>query len=233
MNVNSTTNPFLFPKKSPTISSGKLTTKIAIKNDYIRSDGNCALYLQLFLNGERKRLNLNIYVPEEAFDKNKMRIKKAYKGSGDLNLIIEKILADVNQIEVMYRLSESELTIDIIAKELKSPTSRLDFIKYFEEQITIDENHLNEATIRSARNVLSKIHEFKNIWFFRDLSRESILELLQHLKTKKKNSQNTLFNVTKYIRKYLRRAEKTGINFPIRYTDVPHSKVKADIGHLS
>lgn len=148
--------------------------------------------------------------------------QKAYKGSSDLNLIIEKILADVNQIEVMYRLSESELTTDIIAKELQCPTSRLDFIKYLEEQITIDENHLNEATIRSARNVLSKIHEFKNIWFFRDLSRESILELLQHLKTTKKNSQNTLFNVTKYIRKYLRRAEKAGINFPIRYTDVPH-----------
>lgn len=233
MAVNNTSTPILFPKKSPTISSGKLSTKVVIKNDYVRTDGNCALYLQMFLNGERKRLNLNIHVPEEAFDKNKMRIKKAYKGSRDLNLIIEKVLADVNQIEVMYRLSESELTTEIIAKELKSPSSRLDFIKYFEEQISIDQNHLNEATIRSARNVLAKIQEFKNIWFFRELSRESLLDLLQFLKTKKKNSQNTLFNVTKYIRKYLRRAEKAGINFPISYTDVPHSKVKADIGHLT
>ncbi len=233
MTVNNTSNPILFPKKGPTISSGKLTSKIVIKTDYVRSDGTCALYLQIFLNGDRKRLNLNIHVPEEAFDKNKMRVKKAYKGSRDLNLVIEKVLADVNQIEVMYRLTESELTTEIIAKELKSPSSRLDFIKYIEEQIEIDEKHLNEATIRSARCVLAKIKDFRNIIFFRELSRELILDLLQFLKTEKKNTQNTLFNVTKYIRKYLRRSEKAGINCPIVYSDVPHSKVRADIGHLT
>lgn len=233
MAANTDTTQILFPKKNPTFSSGKLTTKIIIKNDYVRADGSCALYLQMFLNGERKRLNLNIHVPEEAFDKIKMRVKKAYKGSRDLNLIIEKVLADVNQIEVMYRLSDTELTTDIIAKELKSPSSRLDFIKYFEEQINIDANHLNDATIRSARNVLAKIQEFRNIWLFRDLSRELMHDLFQFLKTHKKNSDNTIFNVSKYIRKYLKRAVKAGINCPIDYSDVPHKKVKADIGHLT
>src|SRR5690606_37485421 len=42
-----------------------------------------------------------------------------------------------------------------------------------------------------------------------------------------------LFNVTKYIRKYIRRADRIGINIPIRYNEVPHQKVKAEIGHLS
>lgn len=233
MTTKSNNNPILFPKKNPTFSAGKLTTKIIIKNDYVRTDGSCALYLQMFLNGERKRLNLNINVPEEAFDKNKMRVKKAYKGSRDLNLIIEKVLADVNQIEVMYRLSESELTTAIIEKELKSPSSRLDFLKYFEEQIEIDAKHLNEGTIRAIRNVLAKTKEFRSVWMFRDISKELILDLIQFLKNHKKNSDNTIFNVTKYLRKYLNRAEKAGINCPISYSDIPHKKVKADIGHLT
>src|SRR5690554_1917935 len=138
MTSNSTTTNDHFPKNNPTISSGKLTTKIVIKSDYIRADGTCALYLQMFLNGKRKRVNLDVYVPESAFDKTKMRIKKSYKNSKDLNLIIEKVLADVNQIEIMNRLAENYLTVDIIAKELKSPSSRSDFLKFWEEQIEVD-----------------------------------------------------------------------------------------------
>jgi len=103
MSTNSTNSNNQFPNNFPTVSSGKLTTKIIIKSDYVRADGTCAIYLQMFLNGKRKRINLDVYVPEEAFDKSKMRIKKAYKNSKDLNLIIEKVLADVNQIEIMNK----------------------------------------------------------------------------------------------------------------------------------
>jgi len=169
-------------QNAPTFSSGKLTSKIIIRSDYVRNDGTCALYLQIFLNGSRKRIALDIFVPEVAFDKNKMRVKKAYKGSNDLNLVLEKVLADVNQIEVMYRLAENHLTTDLIAKELKSPSSRLDFIKYIEEQILIDEKHLAEATIRSVNSVFKKIKEFKKVILFKDLTVELILDLLQHLK---------------------------------------------------
>lgn len=233
MTAISPNNEILFPKNNPTISNGKLTSKIIIKSDYVRADGTSALYLQIFMNGGRKRINLDLYVPETAFDKIKMRVKKMYRGSKDINLMIEKVLADVNQIEVMYRLAGNYLTVDLIAKELKSPTSRLDFIRYWEEQITIDEKHLSEATIRSAKSVLDKVKLFKPVLLFKDLSPELFQDLLVFLKREKKNTQNTLFNVTKYIRKYLRRAERNGIRIPITYTDVPHAKVKADIGHLS
>jgi len=103
MSTNSTNSNNQFPNSFPTISSGKLTAKIIIKSDYVRADGTCAIYLQMFLNGKRKRVNLDIYVPEDAFDKLKMRVKKSFKNSKDLNLIIEKALADVNHIEVMHR----------------------------------------------------------------------------------------------------------------------------------
>lgn len=233
MAANTTKTKMLFPDNAPTFSSGKLTSKIVIKSDYVRADGTSALYLQIFMNGGRKRINLDLYVPEIAFDKTKMRVKKAYKGSKDINLVIEKVLADVNQIEVMYRLTGNYLTVDLIEKELKSPSSRLDFLKYWEEQIEIDEKHLTPATIRSARSVLQKVKMYKPVWLFKDLSNEGFQDMLAFLKNTIGNSQNTLFNVTKYARKYLRRAERNGIRIPITYTDIPHAKVKAEIGHLS
>src|SRR5690606_30661401 len=47
------------------------------------------------------------------------------------------------------------------------------------------------------------------------------------------NTQNTLFNVTKYLRKYIKRADKMGINIPITYKDIPHRKVKSEIEFLT
>src|SRR5690606_10905001 len=114
------------------------------------------------LNGKRKRINLEIYVPKHAFDPEKMRIRKSFLGSTDLNLVIEKTLAMVNSIEVYHRLTNSYLTVDIIAKELKNPASRLDLISFMEEQIEFDRKYLSEAPIKSAKAVLYKITSFRS-----------------------------------------------------------------------
>lgn len=217
----------------PTNSHGKLTARIVIKDDYVKKDGKSSLYLQIFLNGKRKRINLNLDVDVNFFDKAKMRVRKGYPGAKDLNLVIEKTLAEVNQIEVFYRLSNIPLTIDIVEKELKNPTSRMDLLMFMEEQINIDGQFLSEATVRSSLGILKKIREFKTSIYFNELDVEMINNLLGFMKNKKKNTQNTLFNVTKYLRKYIRRAEKMGISTQITYMDIPHVKVKSEIGHLS
>lgn len=221
-----------FPKKVPTNSTGKLTYKVII-HDYIKSDGTSAIYLQVFLNGERKRINLDLYVPRSAFDLNKRRVKKSYKSSKDLNLVIEKTIADIIQIEIYYRLSNSNLTVDILFNELINPSSRMDFLKYWEEQIDIDSKLLGKQTIRITKIVLQKVKEFRQVILFKDLSIELINELLHYMKTERGNCQNTLFNITKYLRKYVRRAQMSGISVPILYNQIPHKKVKSEIDYLT
>lgn len=220
-----------FPANVPT--STKLTYKIVVKKDFVKKDGTSPLYLQIFLNGKRKRINLDIYVPKQAFDQEKMRIKKSFVGSADLNLVIEQTLAMVNSIEVYYRLTNNLLTVDIVAKELKNPASRLDLLVFMEEQIEIDKKHLSEATIRSATSVLYKISTFKSPLLFKDLSVELINDMLAFMKKEHHNTQNTLFNVTKYLRKYVKRADRMGIVIPIKYNEIPHKKVKAEIEFLT
>ena len=66
---------FHFPANFPKKMSGKLTHKIIIKDDYVRTDGTCALYVQIFLDGKMKRLPLNISVAPTNFDKKNQRIK--------------------------------------------------------------------------------------------------------------------------------------------------------------
>jgi len=234
MSANSSKSNNRFPKNYPTIiTQGKLTSKIVMKNDFVKKDGSSPLYLQIFLNGKRKRINLDIYVPKQAFDPEKMRVRKSFLGSKDLNLVIEKTLAMVNNIEVYHRLTNSYLTVEIIAKELKNPASRLDLLAFMEEQIELDRKHLSESTINSANNVLNKIRTFRNPILFKDLSVEFIKDLLAFLMKEHGNSENTLFNVTKYLRKYVKRADKMGITIPIEYNDIPHRKVKSEIEFLT
>ncbi|MDM1043952.1 hypothetical protein HX004_03715 [Myroides sp. 1354] len=77
-------NPYCFPNNFPQNSIGKFTNKITfkviVKKDYTRVDGTNALYVQLFLNKEMKRIPLQIFVPMNDFDEKKQRVRKHNKG---------------------------------------------------------------------------------------------------------------------------------------------------------
>src|SRR5436190_24391882 len=115
--------------------SGKLTAKVVIKDDYLRADGTCALYVQIFLNKEKKKIPCNIAVKPTDFDKAKQRIKSKNILHKDYNLLIEKMLGDINKIEVNYRLSGIPLSLKNLLEEFDNPTSRIDFIKFWEDEM--------------------------------------------------------------------------------------------------
>ena len=96
------------PLIDPLKTIGKLNSKIVLKKDYVREDGTCAIYLQLFQDNERKRLPLNISVPIKDWDDKKQLVKNRYKNSDDYNLIIGKMKSDLNTVLVNYRLSGIE-----------------------------------------------------------------------------------------------------------------------------
>ena len=104
--AKSVKNSFHFPLSFPMNFSGKLTSKIVIKDDYIRADGTCAVYAQIFLNKIQKRISLQLSVKPTDFDKVKQRVKVKAPNYKDYNLLIEQALASINEIEINYRLSK-------------------------------------------------------------------------------------------------------------------------------
>lgn len=83
------------------------------------------------------------------FDKVKQRIKPKCLFHKDYNLIIEKILADINKIEVSYRLSNVPLSMKAVLGEYENPTSRIDFIKFWENEMQNQKDILKASTYRS------------------------------------------------------------------------------------
>lgn len=226
-------SPVHAPQKKVREFVNKVTKKVIIKKDNRRADGTCPLYVQVFLNGERKLIPLRICVVEDCFDKIKQRVKRKHKEYLDLNLIIEKVLAELNEIEVAYRLSKRLLTLPQLMHEYENPSAQMDFLKFYEIELEREKVVLAPASYVQQRAVLRKLIRYKERILFHELTEDFLREVIHYFKTKEKNSHNTISTLTKNIKKYLGRANKQGLWTPIHYTDIPHKSMRGTVNFLT
>ncbi|MES2813233.1 MAG: site-specific integrase [Bacteroidota bacterium] len=217
-----------FPLNYPYKMNGKLTYKIKIKDDFIRKDGTSALYIQLFLNKDRKRLPLDLSVKIDEFDSDKQRCSKKNPNNKDYNLIIEKKLSDINAIEVNYRLSGVPLTLEKLINELDNPTCWIDFIQFWEEELKNQKEKLKPGTLRQQTSALSKLKEYKASILFYELTNDMYDDILLFLKVKKKNNKSTISTFSKNFKKYLNIAQKKGIRISLQPEDIKCKSFRGD-----
>lgn len=200
--------------------SGKLTSKIIIKDDYVRADGTCALFIQIFLDGKRKRIPLHISVKVSDFDKIKQRVKLKAPLSKDFNLIIEKILGDINKIEIAYRLAGEPLTIDHLMKEYENPSSRIDFLKFWEIELENQKLLKDAATVKQQTSSLNKVRKYKETLLFNEITRDFYDKMIFHFEKVEKNAPHTVQTLGKNFKKYLHIANDRGIVTSLKYQDI-------------
>jgi integrase/recombinase XerD len=222
-----------FPINFPMNFSGKLTAKVVIKDDYVRADGTCALYIQIFLNKEKKKIPCQISVKSVDFDKTKQRVKSKNTLYKDYNLIIEKMLGDINKIEVNYRLSNIPLTLTSLLNEFDNPTSRIDFIKFWEDEMVRQKEILKPDTYRQQMTMLNKTKAFKSPLYFYEINEDYIQDLKVHCKKKLKNTDNTISSLLKSFKKYLHIANKKGIVTPVSFDEIKNKSFKGNRTFLS
>lgn len=204
--------------------SGKLTAKIVIKEDYVRADGTCALYLQMFLNKDKKKIPIMVSVAPNDFDKVKQRVKSKHPFSRDYNLIIEKAFSDIHKIELSYRLAGEVLDMEKLIKEYSNPTSRIDFIKFWELELKNQAQLKDPATIKQQKSSLEKVKKYKSPILFYEITPDFFDKMIYHFKNKEKNEPHTIQTVTKNFKKYLHIANDLGINTPLNYKDIKTKK---------
>lgn len=216
-----------YPTNYPTYMSGKLTYKVKPKKDYVRADGTCALYVQVFLNG-KKMLPLDIAVRLKDFDEIKQRVKAAHPNAKDFNLLIEKKLADINTIEVNYRLAGKILSLENLMEDLNNPTARVDFIKFWTDEMIRQKDILKRTTYRQQMTMLNKVENYKSPLFFYEINQDYIKGLKAHCKSKLKNNDSTIASLIKSFKKYLHIANQKGISTPISFSEIKNKTFKGN-----
>jgi len=203
--------------------SGELTAKIVI-NDFVRADGTSALYLQVFVNSIRKKIPLHISVKPSEFDKKRQKVKTQNIFHKDFNLLIEKVFADINKIEISYRLANEMLTMEKFLHEYLNPTSRIDFIKFWELEMENQKLIRDEATVNQQMSTLRKVKKYKNSILFYEINKDFFEKMIFHFEKIEKNSPHTIQTLKKNFKKYLHIANDLGINTPLRYTEIKTPK---------
>jgi integrase/recombinase XerD len=212
--------------------SGQLSYKIKIKDDYVRSDGTCSLYLQLFLNRVQKRIPLNLSVVAKYFDKKKQRVKSGQKSFKDFNLLIEKKLAEINAIEINYRLAGKILNMELLINEMDNPSATMDFIGFWENEMIRQKEILKDGTYKQQLSILNKIKEYKNPILFSEINDGLIEDLKIYCKKKLKNAPVTIGTLIKSFKKYLHIANKKGIATELRFDDIKNQTFKSNRTYL-
>lgn len=223
--------PLIVPQN---MNGTKITCKVRIKTEYTRTDGTNALYIDLYLNSKRKRLPLEISVPLNQWDKKNQRVKKGFKFSKDYNLIIEKLLAAINNIEVNYRLSNEILTLETLIQALTTPSLRVNYnvFAYAILQDQKEKGYIKGSTYRQQAGALNKIKTFQDPIMFAEINKDFLQKFRQYLKNTLKNKPATIESTIKNFKKYLHVANESGIKTDLNYTHISVKSMKGDFTFL-
>jgi len=224
--ILSLNNGIYSPQNYSQKMNGKLTYKIKIKDDYVRHDGTSALYVQVFINGRKKIFPLNISVKVNEFDKIKQRVISKSVMHKDYNLIIEKFLADINTIEINYRLSNIVLDIERLTNEILNPSSWICFVAFWEEELDRQKAILKASTFKQQKSSLEKLKKFTKQLYFYEIDRKKIEDITLFLKLELKNEDNTISTFFKNFKKFLNVAVTRGIKVSINTLDIKKSYFK-------
>ncbi len=223
-----------------TLKKSIFSTKVSTKNIFVEINtsftlrdkpdrhGKHIVYLLITQKYQKERINTQIKVDKQLWKNN--RVLNSHEEARDINLQLGTIEAKVNKIKVHYRLSELSLTIEKLIHEFQSDTPDFDFISFFRNQL--EQQDFKPKTYACQKSILNKLEEFKPVISFHDIDNSFFLAYRKHLKTKYKNSYNTIISNVKTVKKYLRLAEDHGIKLGIESNKIKREKFKPRIIYL-
>ena len=216
-----------FRSKSSSIASMKFS--FFLKTDYKNKDGKFPLYLNLYIHSQRKRIPVDIQLSKADWEPKKQVVKNPELQA--LNLIINEIKAQINKIEIHFRLTSQTLTVEKCAEMLKRPDLSVDFISFMDYELSL--KSMETGTVKNHKVVLAKLKNYKSSILFSDINDQFILKYRKFLFYKKNNAEVTVDSNIKVIKHYIKIAKKRGFIINIDVEDIKIKQHKSHRTNLS
>jgi integrase/recombinase XerD len=187
--------------------------------NYRNSEGKSPIILHVSQAGERERISMDLYIAPKLWDKAKGYAKEIDQEAIDINLILKNSESRITEIKTIYRLSGIHLTLEKFIEEFKNSSPRTDFIAFFSYQLELDKPEMAAGTYKNQKKVLNKVKKFKEKILFPKID-DDFIKKYKNYTIAEGNATTTMNNSLKVIKKYLIRAKKKGILFPLDPTDI-------------
>lgn len=203
---------------------------------YIRKDKNdtglSPIYLSLTAQGKRERMNLKIAIDPNKWDEKRQRLKVASKIDNDINLVLDNIISKVTGINTVYRLSNKQLTPELMKQEMLNEMPRVNFCSFFEKCLEDDKVVIKPGSYRRYKAVLNKLKEHSPELYFTDIDLQWFDKYRRYLASIG-NKTTTINANIKAIKKYLKAASRYGIRLKFNVEDIESGSTAGNITALN
>lgn len=209
----------------------KMNTSFKLRTD-LRKNGKHPIYIHITGNSKREFINTGLHVYPKDWNPDRQRAKPNDKEHSDLNLILDKCESKLHEIRVAFRLTNIIPTPEMVKKEYLNNLSRLNFIAFSLEALKLESTITTERA-KGLKSIISKVEEYRDYVGFHEMDLQWFKNYRLWLKNVKKNNDVTIATNLSGIKKFLRIAQKSGIQLRFDLDDLKPGDTKGNRNFLT
>lgn len=171
---------------------------------------NGVVWISFYLGSEKVNFSTKVPVLIKDWSEQRTRVNTTDKLAKDKNLIIEQVLARINNVFVKYRLKDRRLTRDTFLRAYHRPDDFKTIYEYIDAVQKKLSSRTELSTFLTQRSVINKLKEYAPMLHFDDITREWLDNYFFHLRKELDNNSNTAYKNMAVLKKYVRLAFKDG-----------------------
>ncbi|WP_373720159.1 site-specific integrase [Bacteroides heparinolyticus] len=168
------------------------------------------IWVSFYINREKINFSTRVSVEEKNWNAKKQTVNSGDKLAADKNLIIDNILARINNVLVKYRLKDKRLTKDAFLRAYHRPSDYNTFFEYVEVQERKFAARIEMSTLLTQRSVIKKLKEYAPTLYFDDITVSFLDDYYLYMRKEYGNNNNTAYKNMSVLKKYVRLAYKDG-----------------------
>lgn len=168
------------------------------------------VWIQFYVNREKVNFSTGVSCEMKNWNEKKSCINSSEKNADDKNLVIDKILARINDVFVKFRLRNKTITKDAFLRAYHRPDDYSTFFLWVKDYQRKAFVKTELSTVCVHRSVIRKLEAYNPSLHFDDITVEWLDVYYAYLRKELGNNENTAYKNMSTIRKYVRAAFKAG-----------------------
>ena len=174
------------------------------------NDTSGIVWISFYVQRQKINFSTKVTVELKHWNEKKSIVAAGDKQSADKNLIIETILARINNVFVKYRLRDKNLSRDLFLREYNRPSDYATFFDFVRDYMRKISHRTELTTLNTHMSVIRKLKEFNTDLIFDDITRDWLDIYFAYLRRELDNNANTAYKNMAIIKKYVLAAYKAG-----------------------
>lgn len=198
-----------------------------------KNDTAGIVWISFYVQRQKVNFSTKVAVSLKNWNDKKGIVTSGDKQAADKNLIIETILARINNVFVKYRLRDKKLSRDLFLREYNRPSDYPTFFDFVREHMKKISHRTELTTLQTHMSVMRKIKDFNANLTFDDITHEWLDVYFAHLRKGLENNANTAYKNMGVLKKYVLAAYKAGYMTENPFEDWSIKRISATCVYLN